>query len=373
MTPTLFDPISIAGRALRSRLFRSATAERLAMKSAEEARALGASYAAMARSGVGLIVTGHIAVDPSGKAGPAMPMLNDEASAGRWAQAFAAVHCEGGAVCPQLNHAGGRAKLEVVTQTAGARLFNGPVCVSPLPDRPKDPLDGQLLTDAMIESLVAAYAHAARLAQQAGADAVQIHAAHGYLGTQFLSPVSNRRSDRWGGTIENRARFLREVTRAIRAATGPGFPVGMKLGACDEDAAGLTLEDAVQCARWLQEEGLDFIEISGAFRPDIIARNVAPGKNEAYYLAYARRFKEALTIPVIAVGGFRSLKAMNAALESGACDAVAVSRPLIRQPDLLQALRAGRSADCVSCNRCLLQRDPGPTQCRAPKRPAPAA
>jgi 2,4-dienoyl-CoA reductase-like NADH-dependent reductase (Old Yellow Enzyme family) len=233
-----------------------------------------------------------------------------------------------------------------------------------LPDRPQDPLDGAPLDSAMIETLILAFANSARLAQTAGLDGVEIHAAHGYLGSQFLSPATNRRTDEWGGALENRARFLRRVVRAVRAAVGPAFALGMKLGVCDDAPAGLQIADTLRAAAWFQADGLDFIEISGGFRADLCKRKVKPGADEGYYLPLARQFKEALSIPVIVVGGFRNLAAMNAAIGSGACEAVALARPLIRQPDLLATLRRGESAECISCNLCLLQND-RPTECYA--------
>jgi len=155
----------------------------------------------------------------------------------------------------------------------------------------------------------------------------------------------------------------------MRAAVGSDFPVGMKLGAADDDPSGLQLEDSLQAAEWFQDDGLDFIEISGAFHADICARHVKPGGREGYFLPMARRFKERLRIPVIAVGGFRSLAVINEAIGSGGCDAVAASRPLIRQPDFLQVLRRGEPVECISCRLCLFRND-RPTQCYARARQA---
>ncbi len=356
---TLFDPLKIRNLVLPGRLVRSATAERLDMEQTDSGRQLGAMYAELVRSGIGLVITGHIGVHPNGRLEPRMPSLYDIRQAELFREAAAMTHATGGLLIAQLNHAGGRARPDGVE----------PVCVSFLSDRPHDPMRGAPLDSAMIETLVAAFARSAGMAQAIGMDGIEIHAAHGYLGSQFLSLATNRREDIWGGSIENRSRFLRSVVREIRATVGSAFPVGMKLGAMDDDPAGLRLEDSLRAAEWFQEDGLDFIEISGAFHAGICARHVKPGGREGYFLPMARCFKERLSIPVVAVGGFRSLAVMNEAIGSGACDAVAASRPLIRQPDFLQVLRRSGPVECISCDLCLFHNE-RPTQCYARARQA---
>lgn len=352
---TVFDPISLGVLRLPSRFIRSATAERIAMEQEADSERLGALYANLIRGGVGLVITGHVAVHPSGRLQPLMAALYAENHFAAWRRAVAIAHQAGGLLVAQLNHGGGRCKPEF----AGA-----PVCVSRLPDWPKDPLDGTELTGPQIEDLIAAFAWAVQRAQEFGFDGVQIHAAHGYLGSQFLSPATNRRTDDWGGALENRARFLRRVLQAVRRAVGPDYPIGMKLGACDDDPAGLSIQDTLQAAEWFVANGLNFIEISGAFRSDLVMRKVKPGSGEGYYLPFARQFKQRLSIPVIAVGGFRSLEVINGAIGRGDCDAVAMARPLIRQPDLPNILRQGGRSECVGCDLCLLHND-GPTRCWA--------
>lgn len=371
---SVFAPATLAGLRLQSRFVRSATAERMRVDTPDDGQRLGQFYAALAKGGVGLIVTGHITVDPSGRVGTTMPGLYSDGQIEGWRAAAGVVHDAGGLLCAQINHGGGRAKPESGALEAG--LFAGPVCVSPLPSgepssqRAKDPMAGEPLTPDGIEKLIAAYAAAAVRARQAGLDAVQIHAAHGYLGSQFLSPSTNHRQDEWGGSLEGRARFLRRVVQAVREAVGGGFPVGMKLGAMDSDQQqGLRLDDSLQAAQWFEQDGLDFIEISGAFHAGVAERKIRPGKGEAYYLPAARKFKERLTIPVISVGGYRSLAVIEEALNSGGGDFIAMSRPLIRQPNLPHVLREGGQSECLSCNLCLLTRD-GATRCHAKDRQA---
>lgn len=253
---TVHDPISLAGITLTSRFVRSATAERIAMDAPGDGERLGRLYAALAQGGVGLIVTGHIAVHPSGKVNPLMAGLFTETQAAEWRIAVERAHEAGGRVFAQLNHAGGRSRPADDNTTA---------CVSALPDRSQDPMTGEVLTDASITLLLRAFVETAQRAKAAGFDGIQLHAAHGYLVSQFLSPLANRRKDEWGGSIEGRSRFLLSLYRAVREAVGRDFPLGLKLGACDDDPLGLMVEETLALAKTLEKDGLDFVEVSGAF------------------------------------------------------------------------------------------------------------
>jgi len=371
---TIFDPLITKKFSLRSRIVRSATGERIAMQDERDGQCLGEKYAALAEGGVGVIVSGHMAVHPSGRLSPSMAAIYTEENFTAWRRAIKLTHEAEGLVFLQLNHGGGRCRDpgSAGGDYAEARSNNvKPLCVSYLPDRPNGAMLGAELTGAQIQDLIKAFADAARNARAVGADGVQIHAAHGYLVSQFLSPLTNRREDEWGGPLEGRARFLRTIVRAAREAVGENFPIGIKLGACDDDPAGLKVEETLQVAKWLatpkewlEEGGIDFIEISGGFRTDLMRRRVTPGKNEGYYLPFAARFKEEMKIPVFAVGGLRSIAKMNEALALNQCDAAAMSRPLICQPDLPRILRAGGKSECRGCNRCLLKNDQ-PTACHA--------
>ena len=357
----IFDPLITKKFLLSSRIVRSATAERIAMRDEHEGECLGNKYAALAEGGVGLIISGHIAAHSSGRLHPSMPLLYTGGNMKAWRQALTLTHKSGGTLFLQLNHGGGRCRKE--------HGVVNPICVSYLPGRTLDPMLGDELTAAQIPELIKAFADSARNVREAGADGVQIHAAHGYLVSQFLSPLTNRRQDEWGGSLEGRAKFLRSVIRAVRETVGADFPLGVKLGACDDDPAGLKIEETIQIAKWLEEDGMDFIEISGAFRSDLVLRRVRPGKNEGYYLPFAGQFKKALKVPVFVVGGLRSLEKMNEALSLNQCDAVSMSRPLICQPDLPMILRGegkGGKSECRGCNLCLVKHDQ-PTACYAPR------
>ncbi|MFM5914265.1 MAG: NADH:flavin oxidoreductase, partial [Chakrabartia godavariana] len=184
---------------------------------------------------------------------------------------------------------------------------------------------------------------------------VQIHAAHGYLISQFLSPRSNQRSDQWGGSLENRARFLMETVRRVRAAVGPAFPVSVKLNSADFQKGGFAFEDSLQVARWLEEAGVDLLEISGgsyeqpammdmdgmepAERPKVAASTAA---REAYFVDFAKAMKAELkTMPLMVTGGFRTRAAMEHALGTGSADLIGIGRPLCGDPDACNKLLSG--------------------------------
>jgi 2,4-dienoyl-CoA reductase-like NADH-dependent reductase (Old Yellow Enzyme family) len=210
------------------------------------------------------------------------------------------------------------------------------------------------LTGAEIEDLVVRFAAAAALCQEGGFDGVQVHAAHGYLISQFLSPRSNLRGDQWGGSLENRARFLLEVVRATRKAVKPGFAVAVKLNSADFQRGGFAFEDSLQVAQWLEAEGVDLIEISGGTyeQPKLLGlegmepaeqQNVAASTlaREAYFVDFAKAMKETVKVPLMITGGFRSRAAMEEALRQGAGEVIGLGRPLCAEPDGAARLLAG--------------------------------
>lgn len=344
-------PFSLRHLQLPSRLVRSATAEHVLPERPGGPEKLAHIYRALGQGGVGLIVTGHVAVHPTGPFNPLMPGCWSDAQEEGWQAAFAAAHETPAKICMQINHAGGRAHEKAIQRP--------PWCVSRI-DAKKDPMLGEELDEERIAELIEAFATAAERAVRAGADAIQLHAAHGYLVSQFLSPRTNKRTDRWGGDLEGRSRFLFEIARAVRRRLGPEAVVGIKLGAADDpegDGPGLTLEESLEIARELEEVPLDFLEVSGGFHSEIVRRRIRRREDEAYFLPWARQFKEVLSIPIACVGGFRTIEVVEDALASGACDLVSMSRPLIREPDLLSRLVAGRGVACVSDNRCMLRRN----------------
>jgi 2,4-dienoyl-CoA reductase-like NADH-dependent reductase (Old Yellow Enzyme family) len=213
------------------------------------------------------------------------------------------------------------------------------------------------MTPSEIDSVIQAYGQAARRVKQAGFDGVQIHGAHGYLIGQFLSPYVNRRTDEWGGNLENRMRFLRAVCRVVREQVGREVPVLIKLGMVDGVEGGLTVEEGTQVVAALEEMGLDGVEISGGIngrRVWNVRKGVKGAADEAYFRYLAQRARQATRLPIILVGGFRSRGMMEEVLTSGDADFISLCRPLICEPDLPNRLRQGvqERSSCISANRC---------------------
>ena len=361
----LFEAGNIAGLELENRLVRSATAERMCDEDGRPEQAMLDLYADLARGGVGLIITGHAFVHESGKAHPSMTAVHRDDLVPSLRALTEVVHREGGGkrsgVVMQINHAGRAASEQVIGQM--------PVAPSPV-SQVKGGRRPHELTGAEIEELIAAFGRAAGRAKEAGFDGVQLHGAHGYLINQFCSPASNWRRDRWGGSIARRLRFLEEVAAAARDEVGSDYPLLIKLGAQDSVRDGLTLDDGVEIVRHLADWGLDAVEISSGIGGTSSRKDILRPEDEAYFLPQARRAREVTELPLILVGGMRSLAVMESILEEGTADFISMSRPLIREPDLPNQWREGRTepAACISCNNCW----PGPGEygiaCRAPDR-----
>jgi 2,4-dienoyl-CoA reductase-like NADH-dependent reductase (Old Yellow Enzyme family) len=215
-----------------------------------------------------------------------------------------------------------------------------------------------VISEEEIGNIVGAFGQAARRTKEAGFDGVQIHAAHGYLLSQSLSPAFNKREDSHGGNLENRARFLMEVLREVRSVVGPDFPVLVKMNSEDCLECGLTLEDSVQLGAMLEEGGVDAIELSGG---TFLSGKLSPSRSgitseerEAYFREAARIFKEKINIPLILVGGNRSIEMAEQLLNDGYADYISMSRPFIREPGLIKRWASGdiRRAACLSDNKC---------------------
>lgn len=340
--PGLFSPWTLGPCTVRNRIVRSATAENLADENGTPAARLVALVRRLAEGGVGLIVTGHAFVDAGGRCHAEMTGLHEDRLVEPFRALADAAHAGGARIAVQLNH-GGRA--------CDPRLVPDPAAPSAVAVEGRDRPPREMTRDE-IAAVVAAFGRAAGRAKAAGLDAVQIHGAHGYLVSQFLSPRTNRREDGYGGSLEHRARFLREVAAAVRAAVGPEYPVWVKLGVEEREEGGLTLDEGAALASWLEDFGLDAVETSTAGAGAIVARVTRPDR-EGYLRPLARAVVARTRLPVVLVGGLRSRAVMEAALDEGIA-AVSLSRPLIREPDLPSRLETGAAekAACISCNRC---------------------
>jgi 2,4-dienoyl-CoA reductase-like NADH-dependent reductase (Old Yellow Enzyme family) len=314
----LFTPYQIGSLETPNRMVRSATAEKMADPEGRPLPPCTKLYEDLARGGVGLIA-------------------------------------------PQVNHAGMNAKARDVSEPVAPSAIDESFL--PGPAREMTPLE--------IDAAVQAYAHAARRCLEAGFDGVQIHAAHGYLISQFLSPFVNRRTDRWGGTAEKRMRFLRDVCSAVREQVGDDYPVLIKLGMMDGIEGGLTAEDGAQVVAALAGMGVDAVEISGGIggKKNLnVRKGIRSEAKEAYFLPLAREARPLTPLPILLVGGFRSRSVMEAVLADGVADYVSLCRPLISEPDLPNQFRLGLKdkSRCLSANNCWPEEEGVGIACKCP-------
>ena len=347
----VFESSEINGMRLANRLVRSATWEGMCDKDGRPTQRLLDFYGTLASGGVGLIISGYTFVRPEGKQMPGKMGLYSDDFSDNYKQLVAAVHAEGGKLCIQLVHAGGQTTAQAAGQdpiapsAVDAAQYQGAMSVE--------------MTTRDISEVVAAFGEAAGRAKQYGFDAVQLHVAHGYLINQFLSPLTNQRTDDYGGTLENRARFMMEVYLSVRKAVGRDFPVMVKLSGSDNLEGGLDIADAVEAARMLDQAGIDAIEVSGGTpasgEMSAVRTKINAPEKEAYNLELARGIKAAVSCPVISVGGFRSFEKVEDAIKNFV-EYVSISRPLIREPGLPKRWQEGdRSpARCISCNKCFV-------------------
>jgi 2,4-dienoyl-CoA reductase-like NADH-dependent reductase (Old Yellow Enzyme family) len=344
----LFEISSINNLTLQNRFVRSATWEGMAFKDGAVSPKLIETMVALANGGVGLIISSHAYISREGQAGPWQLGIYKDTQMEGLEEMTAAVHASGGKIVVQLSHAG---------QAAAASLSGlTPFVVSDFAGLMTSAR--QEMTALDIQHVVTAFADAARRAKASGFDGVQLHAAHGYLLNQFLSPAFNRRQDEYGGSVANRARILLDVLGAVRETVGRDFPILAKMNSQDFIENGLTLADSVKVAELLSAAGIDAIELcggmagSGKLMPSRTGINSE--KTEAYFREEARAFKKQISVPLILVGGLRSLEVAEGLMEEGVADYISMCRPFIREPGLIKRWESGdrRKAFCLSDNQC---------------------
>lgn len=384
MTPDVLAPTTLGPVRLRNRVLKSATFEGRTPDGVVSDRLIE-FHTAFARGGIGMTTVAYLAVAPEGRTHRAQIHVREEALPGLTRLAEA-VHAEGAAINGQLGHAG---------PVANGRS-NGVHALTA--SRMPSPLSMQMMhsaTEADLTRITRQYATAARLLVRTGFDSLEIHMAHSYLISAFLAPGLNRRKDRWGGSLENRARLARQVARAVRDEIGSEAAVLAKISVSDGFRGGLTTDEALEFASWLESDGtLDALELSGGsslMNPLYLFRGDAPRKEfaaampplvrlglrtvgrgflkeypyqEAFFLGKARRFRAALRMPLVLVGGISRLETMRQAMAEG-FEYVAIGRALLRDPLFLQRAATGAPYDaCIHCNRCMPTiYDPGGTHC----------
>lgn len=348
----LFSPLQIGRVVVPNRFVRSATHDFLAD---DEGFVQGPQVdlvSRLAEGEVGLIVTGHAFVQPSGKASPRQLAVHDDRFVEGLSRMAAAVHRFPSRIFLQIAHAGRQTKEKLCGCV--------PVSPSVVPD-PVSKVTPRELGGDEIRALVKDFAAAARRALRAGFDGVQLHAAHGYLLSSFLSPHTNRRVDEWGGPLPNRARVILEIVRRIKEDGGSDFPVAVKLNSTDFLPDGLTLDEAVEAAVLLEAAGVDAIEVSGGMAESgrgSVWPGLRPENEEGYFVPAAARIKAAVKVPVSALGGIRTLAVAERIVQEGRADLISLSRPLIRDPFLVKRFHEGSAAksECISCNKCFYPR-----------------
>jgi 2,4-dienoyl-CoA reductase-like NADH-dependent reductase (Old Yellow Enzyme family) len=373
VAPTVFEEAKLGPVTLRNRIIKAATFEGVMPDGLVSDKLLD-FHRRVAAGGVGMTTVAYLAVSPEGRTDKRCIWLRPETGDGL-RRLTDVVHEQGAAVAAQIGHAG---------PVANARSNGAPALA---PSSGFSPMGSRLhgATVADIDRITEDYRRAAVMVLEAGFDCIEIHLGHNYLLSAFLSPKLNRRSDHFGGSLENRARFGRQVVEAVRQAVGDRMAVTAKLNMADGVPGGLWLDESVEVARLLEADGhLDALELTGGSslaNPMYLFRGEAPLREfgatlppvlrfgfrlfghrflpsypfeEAFFLPYARQFRQALTMPLILLGGINRLDTIEDALAEG-FSFVAMARALLREPDLVEKMRQGSSAQslCIHCNKCM--------------------
>lgn len=333
------------GNVLRNRLAKSSMSEALATYDNHPTRKLVDLYRRWAASGIGLMFTGNVMIDRRALGEPGNVVIEDQADLPilqQWAQAATN---QGAALWVQLNHPGKQSPKGLNAGNLSPSAIPFREDMSAYFETPREATAGEIL------DIIQRFGRSAAICKLAGFSGVQIHGAHGYLVSQFLSPHHNHRTDEWGGNPEKRRRFLMAVYAEIRKQVGPEFPVGIKLNSADFQRGGFTEEESMATIVELADAGIDLIEISGGTyeAPAMSGAHQQPQKTstvarEAYFLEFAEKVRAKVTVPLMVTGGFRTAEGMNAALRSGALDLVGVARLLAIDPDAPAALLRGRDS-----------------------------
>jgi 2,4-dienoyl-CoA reductase-like NADH-dependent reductase (Old Yellow Enzyme family) len=393
MEKMVFEAADLAGILVNNRIIRSATHEGMADETGLPTESLKKAYVKLAKGGVGAIITGYAGVRQDGKS-PILRMLmaDDDRCINAYRELVGAVHEHHTPIILQIAHCG--------RQTSRKATGLQPVAPSPIRDKFYSEDKPRELTEADLEAIIESFVQAVRRAKEAGFDGVQLHAAHGYLLCQFLSPYMNRRTDRWGGNTENRFRIVAEIFSRAKRIVGD-YPILIKLNAHDGRRRGMRLEEAVKIARLLEQCGCCAIEVScgvaedglymsrgehtpidavfaysakfkklpgfakSMIRPfaDYISPPVKP--LHLYNVDAARAIKQSVSIPVIVVGGITALNDISSIIRDGSADFVSMCRPFIIEPDIVKKFQQGKqtASKCIACNYCMIAAEERPLQC----------
>jgi 2,4-dienoyl-CoA reductase-like NADH-dependent reductase (Old Yellow Enzyme family) len=344
----LFSPITLGSIDIPNRFVRSATHDFMADDHGRICPDQIQMFQDLAQGGVGLILTGHAYVNLEGKASLRQTGVDSDEKIDGLRRITAEVHKSSAKIFLQISHAGRQTKSKLCgcTPLAPSAVYEPTFKITP-----------RAMTEEDIQSTINDFSQAGRRAKEAGFDGLQLHIAHGYLLSSFISPYTNRRSDNWGGSLDNRFRIIREIIGGIRALTGLRFPIIAKLNACDFLEDGLLLEESKTIAGTLEKEGLVGIEVSGGMAEagqGSVWKGLRSEEEEGYFLEQAAEIKKPLSIPVFGLGGLRTLSVIEKAVGTGRVDMISLCRPFIQDPAIVEKFRTGdkKKSDCISCNGC---------------------
>lgn len=344
-TDVLTKPLRLPnGSVLLNRLAKAAMSETLGSYDNRPTPKLVKLYRRWAASGIGLLITGNVMIDRRALGEPGNVVIEDEADLPMLRQWARGATDQGAAHWVQLNHPGKQSPKGLNRSTLSASAIPFREDMAAFFDTPRE------ATGAEIDDIIRRFGRSAAICKKAGFSGVQIHGAHGYLVSQFLSPRHNQRDDEWGGSAEKRRRFVLAVYAEIRRQVGRDFPVGMKVNSADFQRGGFTEEESMATIHALADAGIDLIEISGgtyeapAMSGAFSQRKASTVAREAYFLEFAAKLRNSVKAPLMVTGGFRTFAGMNAALHSGALDVIGLARLLAIDPDAPAALLKGRDS-----------------------------
>lgn len=336
-TNTLLTPVRLTnGTIIKNRFVKAAMNEAMGTQHLQPKAEIVHLYQEWAKGGSGLIITGNVMVDPNYLAEPGNVVFNDDSDR-QLLEAWARAGQENGAkIMVQINHPGKQAPKTVSKEPVAPSAVPISGSVGSFFNAPR------ALTIVEIHHIVQQFATAARIAKETGFNGVEIHAAHGYLISQFLSPFDNRRSDEYGGSLENRMRFLKEIYLAMRQQVGHDFPIGLKINSTDFRTDGFTEADSIAVVKEMDDLGIDFVEVSGgSYENPQMTSATSKDKPTVFFADYSQRLKTQIQAPVIVTGGIRSAASMVSIITDGVADFVGLARPLAMNPQLPNHIAAG--------------------------------
>ena len=339
----LAEAITIRNITFKNRIIKAAMSEALANDAGQPSQLHFNLYETWAKGGLGCAITGNVMVDVRAKNEPGVVVIESERDLAKLQQWATLGKKYGMVQLVQLSHPGRQCPKGLNRETVAPSAVSFSPALATTFGTPRELREDEIL------DIIQRFAISAQICEKAGFEGIQLHGAHGYLISQFLSPLTNKRQDQWGGPIENRMRFLLEIYKAVRAATSDQFIISVKLNSADFQRGGITEDEVVAVFKAIDAAGIDLIEISGGtYEAPAMAgakedkRKASSIAREAYFLDFAEKIRKEVQCHLMVTGGFRTVEGMNAALDSGACDFIGIARPLAVETDLTDRLIAGQ-------------------------------